>query len=67
MIWPIAWRSALVSLAYVGGVEAIVLGNEPAPVSQGWSVRHLGWGLLAFVLALSDAKRLAWPRSEGRH
>jgi CubicO group peptidase (beta-lactamase class C family) len=35
------------------GVEAIVLGNEPLPVSQGWSVKTLGWILLAFVLALT--------------
>jgi CubicO group peptidase (beta-lactamase class C family) len=36
-----------------GGVEAIVLGRVPPPVSQGWSVRYIGWALLAFVLALS--------------
>lgn len=33
-------------------VEAIVLGNTPPPVSQGWSVRWMGWGLGFFVLAL---------------
>jgi CubicO group peptidase (beta-lactamase class C family) len=33
-------------------VEAIVLGNTPAPVSQGWSVRWVGWGLGTIVLAL---------------
>jgi hypothetical protein len=35
------------------GVEAIVLGNEPPPVLQGWSVKYMGWALLAFVLALT--------------
>jgi CubicO group peptidase (beta-lactamase class C family) len=35
------------------GVEAIVLGRTPPAVSEGWSVRYLGWGLLVFVLALS--------------
>jgi CubicO group peptidase (beta-lactamase class C family) len=35
------------------GVEAIVLGRIPPPVSEGWSVKHIGWALLAFVLALS--------------
>ena len=35
------------------GVEAIVLGRTPPPVSEGWSVKYLGWGLLAFVIALS--------------
>jgi CubicO group peptidase (beta-lactamase class C family) len=33
-------------------VEALVLGNTPQPVSQGWSVRWMGWGLGLFVLAL---------------
>jgi CubicO group peptidase (beta-lactamase class C family) len=35
------------------GVEAIVLGRVPPPVAQGWSVKYIGWALLAFVLALS--------------
>ncbi|HEY3473901.1 MAG TPA: hypothetical protein VGK56_04780, partial [Anaerolineales bacterium] len=35
------------------GVEAIVLGRIPPPVSEGWSVKQIGWGLLVFVLALS--------------
>jgi CubicO group peptidase (beta-lactamase class C family) len=35
------------------GVEAIVLGRVPPPVTQGWSVKYIGWALLAFVLALS--------------
>lgn len=35
------------------GAEAIVLGRVPPPVTQGWSVKHIGWALLAFVLALS--------------
>lgn len=35
------------------GVKAIVLGRVPPPVSQGWSVKYIGWVLLAFVLALS--------------
>jgi CubicO group peptidase (beta-lactamase class C family) len=35
------------------GVEAIVLGRVLPPVTQGWSVKHIGWALLAFVLALS--------------
>ncbi len=34
------------------GVEAILLGRDPAPLSQGWSVRTIGWGLLGLVLAL---------------
>jgi CubicO group peptidase (beta-lactamase class C family) len=33
-------------------VEAIVLGRTPAPISQGWSVQWMGWGLGIFVLAL---------------
>lgn len=35
------------------GAEAIVLGENPPPVSAGWSVKYLGWGLLVFVLGLS--------------
>lgn len=35
------------------GVEAIVLGRTPSPVTEGWSVKYLGWVLLVFVLALS--------------
>lgn len=35
------------------GVEAIVLGRVPPPVTQGWSVKYIGWALLALVLALS--------------
>ena len=35
------------------GVEAIVLGRVPPPVSVGWSVKYIGWALLAFVFALS--------------
>jgi len=35
------------------GVEAIVLGRIPPSVSDGWSVKYIGWGLLASVLALS--------------
>lgn len=34
------------------GVEAVVLGRTPPPVSQGWSVRQMGWGLGLLVLAL---------------
>jgi CubicO group peptidase (beta-lactamase class C family) len=34
------------------GVEAIVLGQTPPPVSEGWSARTIGWGLLVFVLIL---------------
>lgn len=34
------------------GVETIVLGNVPPSVAEGWSVKHIGWGLLVFVLAL---------------
>ncbi|HSK65599.1 MAG TPA: hypothetical protein VK888_01615, partial [Anaerolineales bacterium] len=34
------------------GVEAIVLGQTPPPVSEGWSVRTIGWSLLLFVLLL---------------
>ena len=35
------------------GVEAIVLGQTPPPVSEGWSVKHIGWALLALVFALT--------------
>jgi CubicO group peptidase (beta-lactamase class C family) len=35
------------------GVEALVLGSQPPPPSQGWSVKVIGWGLLALVLALA--------------
>ena len=35
------------------GVEAIVLGRVPPPVTEGWSVKYIGWALLALVLALS--------------
>lgn len=34
------------------GVQAIVLGRVPPPVTQGWPVKYIGWALLAFVLAL---------------
>jgi CubicO group peptidase (beta-lactamase class C family) len=34
-------------------VEAIVLGKAPPPVSKGWSVRLMGWGLGLLVFALS--------------
>ena len=34
------------------GVEAIVLGRVPPPVSDGWSVKQVGWALLLFVLGL---------------
>jgi CubicO group peptidase (beta-lactamase class C family) len=33
-------------------VEAVILGNTPSPVSQGWSVKWVGWGLGIIVLAL---------------
>jgi len=33
-------------------VEAVVLGKAPPPVSQGWSVRWVGWAVGAFVLLL---------------
>jgi hypothetical protein len=35
------------------GVEDIVLGRVPPAVSEGWSVKMIGWGLLTFVLALT--------------
>ena len=35
------------------GIEAIVLGRVPPPVSEGWSVKYIGWALLVFVLALA--------------
>jgi CubicO group peptidase (beta-lactamase class C family) len=35
------------------GVEAIVLGRVPPPVTDGWSVKHIGWLLFLFVLALT--------------
>lgn len=34
-------------------VEAFVLGSTPIPVSQGWSVRWLGWGIGILTLGLS--------------
>jgi len=34
------------------GVEAIVLGRVAPPVSEGWSVKYIGWGLLVFVIGL---------------
>ena len=34
------------------GVRAIALGKEPLPVSSGWSVRTIGYGLLVLVLGL---------------
>ncbi len=33
-------------------VEAVVLGRTPPPVSEGWSVQWIGWGLGLFILAL---------------
>jgi hypothetical protein len=33
-------------------VEAVVLGQTPPPVSQGWSVRWIGWGVGILVAAL---------------
>jgi hypothetical protein len=33
-------------------VEAVVLGNIPPSVKQGWSVRWIGWGIGIFVLGL---------------
>jgi CubicO group peptidase (beta-lactamase class C family) len=33
-------------------VEAVVLGRIPPPVSNGWSVRWMGWGLGILVLGL---------------
>jgi hypothetical protein len=33
-------------------VEAIVLGQNPPPVSQGWSMRWIGWGMGIACLAL---------------
>lgn len=33
-------------------VEAIVLGRTPPPVSEGWSMRWIGWGFGALVLGL---------------
>jgi CubicO group peptidase (beta-lactamase class C family) len=35
------------------GVEAIVLGRTPPPLTEGWSVKYIGWALGLFVLALS--------------
>ena len=35
------------------GVEAIVLERNSPPVSDGWSVKYMGWVLLAFVIALT--------------
>ena len=33
-------------------VEAVVLGQTPPPVSQGWSVRWIGWGVGILVITL---------------
>ncbi len=41
------------------GVEAIVLGRVPPPVTEGWSVRYMGWGFLAFVYVQGSVK-LYW-------
>jgi CubicO group peptidase (beta-lactamase class C family) len=35
------------------GVEAIVLGRTPPPLTEGWSVKYMGWALGLFVLGLS--------------
>ena len=35
------------------GFEALVLGNIPPAVTEGWSVQWIGWGLGIFVLALT--------------
>jgi CubicO group peptidase (beta-lactamase class C family) len=35
------------------GVEAIVLDQTPPPVSEGWSVKYMGWALLVFIVALA--------------
>lgn len=35
------------------GVEAIVLGRTPPPLTEGWSVKYIGWALGIFVLVLS--------------
>ena len=34
------------------GVEAIVLGRTPLPLTEGWSVKYIGWGLGLFVFGL---------------
>jgi len=34
-------------------IEAVVLGRTPAPVSEGWSVRWMGWGLGLLTLGLA--------------
>jgi CubicO group peptidase (beta-lactamase class C family) len=34
------------------GVEDILLGRTPPPLTQGWSVKYIGWGLGLFVLGL---------------
>ena len=53
-------------------VEALVLGRTPPPVSQGWSVRWIGWALAALVLGLialhvHNFRRLRnWPE-RARH
>jgi CubicO group peptidase (beta-lactamase class C family) len=35
------------------GVEAIVLERTPPPLTEGWSVKYIGWALGLFVLALT--------------
>jgi hypothetical protein len=35
-----------------GSVEAFVLGKPPVPVTQGWSVRWVGWGMGVLTLGL---------------
>ena len=53
-------------------VEALVLGRTPPPVSQGWSVRWIGWALAALVLGLialhvHNFRRLRnWPERARR-
>jgi hypothetical protein len=46
-------------------IEAVLLGRSPAPASEGWSVRWMGWGLgiLTLGLAIFHARGLLKLRS----
>ena len=46
-------------------VESFVLGRPPIPVSQGWSVRWIGWGLGILTLGLSILQVFNFLRLRG--
>ena len=49
-------------------IEAVVLSQTPPPVSQGWSVRWMGWGLgiLVLVLAIFQVRSFRGLRGWGQ-